>query len=199
MCRSNSVWYFFNRPTPTSLLSEHLSRHLPTYETVPSGPRAWTYLPLPPSEGGVSSDRDFARRLARQRRWLVPAWSAQPACQPAAAARRAAQARRRARPRPATTPGSALRPRLRPANSQSGGRGVKWTIGRSKPHGDVYLLARTTSKENPSCIEGRAAPHETRCLLPNWAMLEFAKARFEFVRRCLVREVHAGHAALGCV
>ena len=122
MCRSNSVWYFFNRPTPTSLLSEHLSRHLPTYETVPSGPRAWTYLPLPPSEGGVSSDRDFARRLARQRRWLVPAWSAQPACQPAAAARRAAQARRRARPRPATTPGSALRPRLRPANSPSAAR-----------------------------------------------------------------------------
>ena len=30
----HSVWYIFNLPTPTSLLSEHLSRHLPTYETV---------------------------------------------------------------------------------------------------------------------------------------------------------------------
>ena len=27
---------------------------------------------LPPSEGGVSSDRDSARPLARHRRWLVP-------------------------------------------------------------------------------------------------------------------------------
>ena len=43
--RRCSVWYFLNLPTPTSQLREHLSRHLPTYETVPSGPlgmlQAW--------------------------------------------------------------------------------------------------------------------------------------------------------------
>ena len=48
-----SSW-FFQLPTSTYLIREHLSRHLPTYESVSIEPPRLTYLPTPPSsEGGV--------------------------------------------------------------------------------------------------------------------------------------------------
>jgi hypothetical protein len=47
------VRYFFKLPTSTYLIREHLSRHLPTYESVSIEPPRLTYLPTPPPAKGV--------------------------------------------------------------------------------------------------------------------------------------------------
>jgi len=60
---ARSVWYFFNLPTSTHLIREHLSRHLPTYESVSIEPPRLTYLPTPPLQRRGCKQRPRARRL----------------------------------------------------------------------------------------------------------------------------------------
>ena len=154
------VSFFLNLPTPTSQLREHLSRHLPTYETVPSGPRAWTYLPTPQRRGCKQRPRLGWRAHSHDiddgsYRYLT--------CQPAAAVRRS-KARRRARP--AYDAGVHLRPRLGPANSPSAAR----VRGRRAGHmADAHPAASVSRLVTAQCA--------LDCSLIQWCFGRRARAR----------------------